>query len=154
MNRKLILLLLMLLFIIQIKAQSNSIRFDDGSSLIVVSEYQERENHSAKIEEIKEKDFIGEFFLSRKAGAIFQERILAKLTAINPRLIKQFGRNPSIYAIKQNGHFIDAAVFNSVKPRKLPVFVKGRAVVITLDEDGTKINVLIVKSICRIRKPK
>lgn len=134
-----------------------SVTFDDKSDLAVVDYL--RTDRKITVEKIVEKDFTAQFDSIRKANSVFSANILRALKRKNPSLARQIEKINSAYQLKQAENELDFASLSTVNYDKLricanaetPCRLKGRAIIITISEQGTKHNVLLIKSLQKIK---
>lgn len=140
------------------RAQSPvEITFADGAKISVLDSYLEGKKN--KIESVAEKEFTAEFYSIRKANYVFNTETLRSLSKKYSSLAGQIGKINSAYEIKQDGETYGFAAFNSIDYGKFknctgksaPCKIKCKAFVITVDNDGEKKSVLVIKSIVKIK---
>lgn len=139
-------------------AQSSAeIKFDDGVKLSALDSYLDGEKN--KIDSITEKEFTAEFHSIRKANYVFNNKTLHLLNKKKPLLARQIAKINSAYEMKQDGDLFGFAAFNSIDydkfrncdEKSLPCKIKCKAFLITIDDGGKKENVLVIKSIVKIK---
>lgn len=138
-------------------AQEKTITFTDDTTLEVVNEQKTEDAASAKIS-FKNKHFTAVFNSIGKAVAPLDEKTLKRLARINKSLTAQIKKIHSAYELTQENTQYYFAAFNSVNYENFrncnaanPCRIKGEAIIITLDNKGKKENILIIKSMAKIK---
>lgn len=139
------------------RAQSPEIEFTGGSKASVIESYLDGDG--VKIVRVAEKEFTAELYSIRKANYVFNNKTLRSLHKKKASLANQIARIDSAYEIKQGGETYGFAAFNSIDFGKLKncigkttaCKIKCAAFLITIDDGGKRENILIIKSITKIK---
>lgn len=138
-------------------SQTKPITFTDGSTLEVAHEQKTDDAASSKIT-LKYKSFNAALNSIGKAVPPIDEKTLKRLSRTNKSLAAQLKKIHSAYELTQENSQYYFAAFNSVNYENLrncsaeaPCRIKCEAIVITLDDNGKRENILIIKSISKIK---
>ena len=137
-------------------SQAKPIIFTDDSMLEVVHE-QKNADESAKIT-VKNARFTAIFNSIGKAVPPLKENSLKRLAKRNKSLAAQIKKINSAFDLTQENFQYYFAAFNSVNydnfrncKASTPCKIECEAIIITLDDEGKKENILVVKSIRKIK---
>jgi hypothetical protein len=140
------------------KAQSTAdIKFDDKSEIRVLDFY--RDDRASNIQGIAIKFFTAEFYTIRKTNKVFDDKTLRLLREKKPSLARQIRKIKTTYEIRQGDETFGFAAFNSVNydnfrnctNTPLPCKIRCEAVIITLEDNGEKKSILVIKSIQKLK---
>jgi len=138
-------------------SQAKPITFTDDSTLEVTHEQKSEDAPKSKIT-FKNKYLNADFNSIGKAVPPLDEKTLKRLARINKSLAAQIKKIHTAYEIKQGDSQYYFATYNSVNYENFrscnadaPCKIKGEAIIITLDNKGKKENILIIKSIQKIK---
>jgi len=138
-------------------AQEKRIIFTDDSTFEITGGQKSEDHPKSKIT-VKYKSFNAVFNSSGKAVPPLGGATLRRLARINKRLAAQIKKIHSAYELTQGDSQFYLATYNSVNYENFrscsadaPCKIKCEAIIITLDDKGKKENVLIIKSIRKIK---
>jgi hypothetical protein len=138
-------------------SQTKLISFTDASKLEVIGEQKTQYVTASKIT-IKYRYFTADFKSIGKAHQPLNKKALKKLARIEKSLAAQIEKIHTAYEVAQGNSRFYLATFNSVNYENFrscdsaaPCKIKCGAVVITIDNKGKKENILIIKSIGKIK---
>ena len=138
-------------------AQEKTITFTDDSTLGIVGGQKSEDALKSKIT-VKYESFNAILNSFGKAVPPLGGATLGRLARINKRLAAQIKKIHSAYELTQGDSQFYLATYNSVNYENFrscsadaPCKIKCEAIIITLHDNGKKENVLIIKSIRKIK---
>lgn len=140
-------------------SQAKTIRFADNSTLEVAHEQKTTEDLSAKsVLKIEYKDFLAAFGSIGKAAPPLDAKMLKKLTRTNRALALKIKGIRSAYEVFQGDTKFYFAAFNTVNydnfrtcGESAPCEIKCQAIVIRVKDGDKTENILIIKSMQKIK---
>ncbi len=131
--------------------------FTDGSSQSVIPfDYQAGK---AQIEQISEKEFTATFRWKSVASTVFSDEIIKEISKKKPQLAIQVKKTYGVYVLRQDSEDL---AFSTLERVNLKIYdgvnseykVKCKAIIVKIIGDGTEKNVLIIKSMRKIKESK
>lgn len=138
-------------------SQNKPITFTDDSTLEITNEQKSESAAASKIS-VKYKSFAAVFGSIGKTVAPLDEKTLKKLARTDKKLAAEIKKINTAYAVVQNDARYYLATFNSVDFENFRACdsenncrIKCDAVIVSLENKGVKENVLIIKSIQKLK---